>query len=129
MTILRHMDTASAAPANGVPVLTIADRLLIARRSIGLDTKTFAEATGISKATINNYESPTYERSRKPLYLRTWALACGVSYKWLSTGENPDPFDASDQPKGIFTGIPGNGVRYLTRAGDVGVPTVPPLAA
>jgi transcriptional regulator with XRE-family HTH domain len=114
---------APAAPAPGVPVLTIADRLLIARRQTGLDTKEFAERTNISKATINNYENPAYDRARKPLYLRAWALAAGVSYTWLATGHPPEP-DAADQPNVAFLCISGG-----QHGGNMCDPSVPPLAA
>lgn len=83
------MNTSTAVSANGVPVLTIDERLYIARRRTGLDAKAFAERTAISRATVNNYENPRYERSRKSLYLKAWAMACGVSYTWLTTGEEP----------------------------------------
>jgi transcriptional regulator with XRE-family HTH domain len=121
--------TTATVPAAGVPELDIADRLVIARRRTKLDTRAFAERAGMSRSTVSNYENADYARARKPLYLRAWAMACGVSYKWLATGEIPEPNDPSDLHNQQVTGIPGNGVRYLTRAGDVGVPTVPPLAA
>lgn len=119
------MNPTASAPANGVPVLSIADRLLIARRQTGLDTREFADRTGISKATINNYENPAYDRARKPLYLRAWALAAGVSYTWLATGEPPEPGAASDQPNVAFLCISGG----QALRGEVAVPSVPPLAA
>jgi transcriptional regulator with XRE-family HTH domain len=91
------MNNPAPITANGVPELSIADRLLVARRHSGLDTRQFAERTGISKATINNYENRDYPRARKPLYLKAWAMGAGVSYTWLATGQEPGgPGGASD---------------------------------
>jgi transcriptional regulator with XRE-family HTH domain len=102
------MTTATVpATAPGVPVLSMADRLLIARRQTGLDTREFAERTGISKATINNYENPEYTRARKPLFLKAWAMGAGVSYSWLLTGQPPAPNEPSDVPNEPFLCISG----------------------
>lgn len=64
----------------------IADRLRKAREHIGCDQKEFAVLTGISRGTIRNYESTGYQ-TRKPYILSQWAMATGVSQRWLETGE------------------------------------------
>jgi transcriptional regulator with XRE-family HTH domain len=117
------MNTPAHVSAEGVPELSIADRLLIARRLTRLDVRDFADRVGISRSTVSNYENPDYTRQRKPLYLKAWALGAGVSYTWLATGQPPDPDGASDQPNVALLCFSGG---QLASAGD---PAVTPLAA
>ncbi len=72
-----------------VPVFTIGDRLRKAREEAGLDQGDFAIETGISRGTISNYERD--EVTPKLPYLTVWAMRTGVPFKWLLTGECPDP--------------------------------------
>ena len=75
------------------PELPQAARLHLARYLAGLDMQELAEATGISRSTIRNYESLTWNRPRNPAYLRLWAMATGVPLSWLQTGTVPGPGD------------------------------------
>jgi len=75
-----------------VPVFTEADRMRKARELTGLDRAHFADLVGVSAKTVLNYETGATTRI-KPLVRRAWALATGVSVRWLQTGETPRPDD------------------------------------
>jgi transcriptional regulator with XRE-family HTH domain len=67
----------------------IADRLRISRELTGLDQREFAEQTGLSRATISNYERGIH-RPRWPQII-VWALATGFDPAWLRDGQvTPD---------------------------------------
>lgn len=70
---------------DAVPEWTVGDRLRKARESRGFDQAEFAAETGISRGTIGNYELGK-TGAYKPVYMRAWAMATGVSLKWLETG-------------------------------------------
>ena len=61
------------------------DRLRIAREEAGFDQRSFEGATGISRASISNYERGI-TKPRRP-QLAAWSLATGFSVEWLTTGE------------------------------------------
>ena len=65
----------------------LTDRLRIARELSGFGQREFAEATGIGRNSIVNYESGT-TKPRRP-QLIAWAMATGFSLEWLQTGEDP----------------------------------------
>lgn len=71
----------------------LADRLRAAREDAGYDQRAFAEATGISRGSISNYENGN-TAPRKPI-ITAWALATGFDAHWLETGQqtgpSPDP--------------------------------------
>lgn len=70
----------------------IADRLRASREDAGMDQRMFAERTGLSRATISNYERGIHKPRRPQLVV--WALATGFSMHWLETGEpGPDDHD------------------------------------
>lgn len=99
-------NTAPHPEQHGVPELSLADRLVIARRKTRLDVREFAEHIGISRSTVSNYENEDYARRRKPLYLKAWAIGSGVDYTWLATGQTDQapggPEGASDlRPNGF----------------------------
>jgi transcriptional regulator with XRE-family HTH domain len=64
-----------------IPQWTQPDRLRKARELAGYSQAALADATGISRASIQNYESGKSRPSR-PVLL-SWALACGISHAWL----------------------------------------------
>lgn len=71
------------------------DRIRKARELLEMKQGDLADATGLSRASISNYETgaPVKRSSRKLL-----SLALGVSAHWLETGEfedgeQPHPFD------------------------------------
>ena len=65
-----------------VPEWTLADRLRKAREHAGLKQTELAALTGISRASIVNYESGRSVPSR-PVML-SWAFTCGVDLAWLA---------------------------------------------
>lgn len=74
------------------PGFTIGDRLRKARTLLGpdMDVKQFAQVIGVNRNTIANYElERTAPENMKPIVLRQWAMATGVDYEWLRTGEAP----------------------------------------
>ena len=70
-----------------VPQWTIADRLRKARESAGYGQAEFAQATSLARATISAAENGHRVPSRANV--RLWALATGVPYEWIMTGETP----------------------------------------
>lgn len=76
-----------------IPQFTVGDRLRKAREVTGLEQGEFAEALGVSRNTVGNYESGNTMRL-KPIVLKAWSLRTGVPLVWLETGaENPHPVD------------------------------------
>lgn len=76
-----------------VPEWTLGDRLRKARQSAGFEQADFAEATGIARGTIHNYEQDK-TRPKRP-YLLTWAMATGVPVEWLESGDTGRPIPPS----------------------------------
>jgi len=76
-----------------VPAWTAGDRLRKARELTGLDRKAFAAELDLARNTVTKYEKG--EEPPRPLILRAWAVRCGVSARWLATGQG-DPSDPSD---------------------------------
>src|SRR6266568_2172432 len=75
------MSQVPASPS-AVPEWTLSDRLRKARIHAGLEQTDLEDQTGISRASISNYENGKTVPS-KPVLL-SWALACGVDLDWLS---------------------------------------------
>lgn len=93
----------TTANAHGyIPAIDLPVRLMIARNYAGMTQRQMAEAIGIGRATVANYEAGKMVR-RAPVM--AWALATGVDAKWLMTGEAP-PSDGDGgapvvRPKGF----------------------------
>ena len=89
-----------------IPTWSQADRLRKAREFAGLEQTDLAEATGMSRATISNYERGNVAPRRAGLNL--WAMATGVPLKWIVNGEsgssNDDPPATSVHPPGLEPG-------------------------
>lgn len=87
---------------DAVPEWTVGDRLRKAREVLGLEQGPFAELIGVSRGTVSNYERGT-TRAYKPIVMRAWAMAAGVSLHWLETGMGspatppPGPGKPSDE--------------------------------
>lgn len=85
---------------HGIPEWTFADRCRKARVNAGFDTQeAFADAAGISRGTVGNYESGSTKRPIRAV-IAAWALATGVPAEWLRTGENasaPGPDGGGEQ--------------------------------
>jgi transcriptional regulator with XRE-family HTH domain len=77
----------SAAPPPAVPEWTLADRLRKARELAGYSQAELAAATGISRQSVNSYETGR-TAPRRPQLL-AWATACHVEYEWLTGGGSP----------------------------------------
>lgn len=84
-----HMST--EAITGFIPEFTIADRLQLARRVIGMDQSTLAAKTGIARRTVFNYEDRDYSGKRNIIYVRAISAALGVDINWVLTGEKPAP--------------------------------------
>lgn len=72
----------------GVPEWTIADRLRKARETAHLSQAELAQAIGISRRSVTNYEAGT-TLPRRPVLL-SWAMVTGVRREWLAYGVIPD---------------------------------------
>lgn len=74
-------------PAKHTPTWTMADRMWKARKDAGLTAQQIADAIGISRKSVTNYESGT----TKPLrpILRAWAEVTGTYEEWLEDGTDP----------------------------------------
>lgn len=70
-----------------VPEWTLTDRLRKARELTELNAEDFAAELNVSRSTVHNYESPTYNKKRRVIVLKAWAMRAGVDYGWLVTGE------------------------------------------
>jgi transcriptional regulator with XRE-family HTH domain len=71
-------------PPPAVPEWTLPDRLRKARELAGYSQAELATVTGISRQSINSYETGR-TTPRKPQLL-VWATACHVEYEWLTGG-------------------------------------------
>lgn len=86
----------------GIPQWDQSDRLRKAREYAGYEQADLERLTGLSRATISNYERGRTKASKAGLNL--WSLATGVSLSWLVNGESPDPQSGpglSVRPKGF----------------------------
>jgi transcriptional regulator with XRE-family HTH domain len=82
---LGHMTTTESPAPALVPEWTVHDRCRKARESAKLSQMELADRTGISRATIVNYENGHVAHPSRA-YLNLWAMACGVDRGWLETG-------------------------------------------
>lgn len=86
MTKLGHMST-QIAPTGRTYRFTVADRIRAAREQAGLEQQGLADATGLSRGTISNFERGL-STPRRPA-LAAIALATGFDYRWLESGTEP----------------------------------------
>jgi transcriptional regulator with XRE-family HTH domain len=90
------------------PQWTLGDRMRKAREHAGLKQTELALATGISRASITNYETGKSTPSR-PVLL-SWAMATAVPVSWLRDGTED------------YSPDPGPGTSAQFRGGRVNVP-------
>lgn len=74
-----------------IPTWTLGDRLRKARVEKGYSTAELAQKIGMSRATVSSAENGKNEPYKNTVKL--WALATGVDFYWLLTGETPAPSD------------------------------------
>ncbi len=91
----RNLDamTPSTAPVWGF-AMHHGDRLRIARDRRGLSQEQLAELSAVSRASIANYEAG---KPMRRLQGRALAMALGVSYDWLATGEEAPSGDDGNE--------------------------------
>jgi transcriptional regulator with XRE-family HTH domain len=89
--------TNSASSPIAIPEFSTADRLRKARQFAGLTPEELAERIGVTPRTVYNYETG---KPTRPAALKLWALATGVPFQWIETGEY-DP--ATDSVEGAST--------------------------
>jgi transcriptional regulator with XRE-family HTH domain len=77
-----------------VPTFDQADRLAKARKFAGLDQGQLADAIGISRNSVSNYEAG--KTTPRIIVLRAWAMATGVPVEWLLEGKMPDTLEYPD---------------------------------
>lgn len=86
----------------GAVPMTKGIRLELARRAAGYTQAQLAEAMQISTSTVARYETGQSD-AKRPI-LAAWAMATGVSAKWLETGIAPTETGGGDhvaRPKGF----------------------------
>ena len=98
------MTIASAGRRRGVvPVLTEAQRLMIAREYVGLNQGELADRLGVGTATVQRAESGK-TKPRRTTFM-AWSMATGVDLDWLEKGAtaDDDPDGGGDvvRPKGF----------------------------
>lgn len=65
----------------------------------------FAELIGVSRGTVSNYERGTTQ-AYKPVVVRAWALATGVSFSWLERGDTTGGPDGGSIATGQYAYSP-----------------------
>lgn len=89
-----------------VPVFSVGDRLRKARETAGLSQQELADAVGIARASVVNYEKA--HTAPRVIVLRAWALATGVPLDWLRDGPVPrtDGYHQASRPVRHLTLVP-----------------------
>ena len=64
-------------------------RLTVSREDAGYTQPELAKVIDAARGTVSNYERGTVTPKRQTLM--AWALATGVDFHWLETGEAPSP--------------------------------------
>lgn len=86
--------------------LSFADRLKLRRRELGYSQQQLAQKVGVSKNTIQNYESGTLPKGEHAISL---SKALNASIDWLFKGEGPLPpkpeYSNTINPKGCENGV------------------------
>lgn len=89
----------SAEPELHIPEINLGVRMLLARKSAGLEQTELEERIGVSRRSIQNYERGRTRPSR-PVLL-SWALATGVPLAWLTEGEIPHVCPNCGEPSNV----------------------------
>ncbi|MFV0315479.1 MAG: helix-turn-helix domain-containing protein [Microthrixaceae bacterium] len=108
----------TAQRARVIPEFELTDRLRRAREHAEMDQAELAEALGISRTSVGNYENGRRVPTRP--YLIAWADVTGVDPHWLETGKAPAEAGADESrlwdlnPRPVLyegTGLPVAGGR------------------
>lgn len=85
-------------PGGGlIPELTLGWRLRMARETTSMGLREFADHIGVSPDTLTSAEKD--RRKVRSITINAYALATGVSRKWLETGEGaPTPTPGPGKP-------------------------------
>jgi transcriptional regulator with XRE-family HTH domain len=75
-----------ARESGAIPEWTLGWRLNRALDHAGVSVEGIAADLGVSRSTISRWIN---DRGAPPrtIYIREWALRCGVDYRWLRSGE------------------------------------------
>lgn len=82
-----------------IPTWTLPDRLAKARNHAGIEQEELAQAMGVSRQSISNWERG-YAKPKRP-YVWAWADVTGVDRHWLLWGEEPPDDDGGAPPAGL----------------------------
>ena len=105
------MATITQLTKKHTPQWTLADRMRKSRTDAGLTAQQIADAIGISRKSVTNYETGSTHPLR-PI-LAAWAEVTGTYVEWLESGTAPFPRGLTDT--GSDTPTPDTG-RYATLA-------------
>lgn len=101
-----------------IPEWTPGDRFRKAREVLGLSQTGFAELLGVTKTTVSNYETGSTTNYRT-IIVRQWALATGVSERWILTGHGdtgPGTPGGQEFPgSSCYADTPGQVVQFPAR--------------
>lgn len=91
------------ADVGEIPEWSLGDRLRKARETRRMSQSELGEALGMTRVTVGRYETDVREPPRS--VLMAWAMATGVPFAWIETGEAPSPggdgASAGEPPAGI----------------------------
>ncbi len=82
-----------------VPPLTLGWRLQMALGHAGLTVQDMADELEMARSSLSRWLNGHGAAPRK-VFVKQWALKCGVSYDWLQNGESPRP---DEDPNGGST--------------------------
>jgi transcriptional regulator with XRE-family HTH domain len=125
MAVMGHMmcPMPDPHPPVAVPELTLGWRLNMALRHGNIEIQQMADYLEVGRTTISRWIHD-HGASPRTLYLKEWALRCGVDYHWLVTGEDSsagqEPSTASvnnpDYSRVSFLLYPGSGLCKMQAA-------------
>jgi transcriptional regulator with XRE-family HTH domain len=83
-----------------VPEWTLGWRMRRALEHAGITADQMAGELGMHRSAITRW---THDKVvPREIYLKQWALRCGVSLDWLKDGDSPPPPPAEEVPPGGF---------------------------
>lgn len=73
----------------GIPQWTLGWRLQRSLAHAGISVEKIADELGVSRSTVSRWMND--HGTPRSIYVKEWALRCGVPYHWLATGEELGP--------------------------------------